>query len=84
VPTIARVALADRLAALLPSAEGEAGASDRAIGRLVEAFDEGRNEDLGVRWRLVDGEDRPIGLTAADLRAAIKRRADGPRKETDR
>ena len=83
VPTIARHAVANHLAALLP-AGGDAGATERAVGRLVEALDDGRDDDLGVRWRLVDDENRPIGLTAADLRAAIKRRADGAGKESTR
>jgi hypothetical protein len=81
VPTVARLALADRLAAILPSA-ADAKAVDRAIGQLVEQMDEGRDEALGVRWRLVDGDGRPVGLTAEDLRAAAKRRAST--KETER
>jgi hypothetical protein len=81
VPTVARLALADRLAAVLPSA-ADAKAVDRAFGRLVEEMDDGRDEALGVRWRLVDGDGRPVGLTAEVLRAAAKRRAN--RKETER
>ena len=81
VPTVARLALADRLAALLPSG-AEARAFDRAIGPLVEEIDSGRDEGLGVRWRLVDGDGRPVGLTADDLRAAAKRGAE--RKESGR
>jgi hypothetical protein len=83
VPTIARLALADRLAALLPASSKEAGAVELAIKRLLETIDDGRDDELGVRWRLVDGEDRPLGLTAADLRAALKRRADGDGKGID-
>lgn len=83
VPTVARLALADRLAAAL-----SAGAEGRAVvdiaGRLIEAIDGGRDDELGVRWRLVDGDDRPIGLTAADLRAAIERRPKATGKEDDR
>ena len=79
VPTVARLALADRLAAILPST-ADAKAVDRAIGRLVEEIDDGRDEALGIRWRLVDGDGRPIGLTAEDLRAAVKRQAN--REET--
>jgi hypothetical protein len=81
VPTVARLALADRLTAVLAAA-ADAKAVDRAIGQLVEAMDDGRDEALGVRWRLVDGDGRPMGLTAEDLRAAAKRRAS--RKETER
>ena len=77
VPTIARLALADRLAALLPPADDRA--FERALGRLVAEIDDGRDEDLGVRWRLVDGDGRPVGLTSEDLKAAAKRVAE--RKE---
>jgi hypothetical protein len=80
VPTVARLALADRLAAVLPSA-ADAKAIDRAIGQLVEAMADGRDEALGVRWRLVDGDGRPVGLTAEDLRAAAKRRANSKERE---
>ena len=75
VPTVARVALSDRLAALLPSG-ADARAFERAIGRIVEEIDDGRDEALGVRWRLVDGDGRPVGLTGEDLRAAAKRVAE--------
>jgi len=81
VPTVARLTLADRLVAVLPSAP-DAKAVDRAIGRLVEEMDDGRDEALGVRWRLVDGDGRPLGLTAEDLRAAAKRQAN--KKENGR
>lgn len=82
VPTVARLVISDQLAALLPQG-GEARAVERAIGRLVEAMDDGRDDELGVRWRLVDDDDRPIGLTSADLHAAIKRRDDKPGKGID-
>jgi hypothetical protein len=81
VPTVARLALADRLAALLPAAAGDR-AFERALGRLVAEIDDGRDEDLGVRWRLVDGDGRPVGLTGDDLRTAAKRAAE--RKESGR
>ncbi len=83
VPTVARVALADRLADLLPADAKAAAAIERAIGPLVEALQEGQDDGLGARWRLVDGTDRPIGLTTADIRAAIKRRGEGNRKGKD-
>jgi hypothetical protein len=86
VPTVARLALATRLADLLASAGDDAAAIEAAVGRVIEALGDGRDEELGVRWRLVDGEDRPIGLTARDIRAAIDRTADdgGARKERKR
>ena len=86
IPTVARLALATRLADLVASAGDDAAAIEGAIGRVIEALGAGRDDELGVRWRLVDGEDRPIGLTARDIRAAIDRTADdgGARKERKR
>jgi hypothetical protein len=84
VPTVTRLALADQLAELLETDDESAPAIERAAGRLVEAIVAGRDEELAVRWRLVDDENRPIGLTAADLGAAIKRRTDAAGKEKDR
>jgi hypothetical protein len=84
VPTVARVAIADRLAALLPAAADEARATERTLVKLLATLDGGRAEELGVRWRLVDDEDRPIGLTAADIRAAVKRRAATDDEEGER
>jgi hypothetical protein len=82
VPTVARLAIADELVALLPASDADA--AERLAGRLAEAVDHGRDEALDVRWRLVDGDDRPIGLTAADIRAALKRRAGPTTKEAKR
>jgi len=84
VPTVARVALASRLAELLASGAHDASALERAIGRVVEALGDGRDEELGVRWRLVDGESRPVGLTGKDIRMAIDRRPNGAGKERKR
>ena len=84
VPTVARIAISARLAGVLPRADDEARAIDRAIGSLVEVLDHGRDDDLDVRWRLVDGDDRPIGMTADDVRTAMKRRAESVRRESDR
>jgi hypothetical protein len=84
VPTVARVALANRLAELVASGAHDASALEHAIGGVVEAIGDGRDEELGVRWRLVDGEDRPVGLTGKDIRAAIDRRRNGAGKERKR
>ena len=84
VPTIARVAIADRLAA---SAEQRASKApidlEAATADVLELLGDGRDDDLDVRWRVVDGDGRPVGLTAADLRAAVKRRdaAAGARRD---
>lgn len=84
VPTVARLAIANQLAELLASAAGDAPAIERAIGRVVEILVAGRDDELGVRWRLVDGDDRPIGLTARDIGAGIERTAGDARKERRR
>jgi hypothetical protein len=84
VPTVARLAVANRLATVLPTGDEKTEVVERAMGPLVEALGDGRDDELGVRWRLVDDEDRPIGLTAADVRAAIKRRTAAAGKEKDR
>jgi len=84
VPTVARAAIADELAALLPSSGDEARAIERIVVKLLATLDHGGAEELGVRWRLVDGDDRPIGLTAGDVRAAVKRREAGDSREADR
>jgi hypothetical protein len=84
VATVARLAAADRLAELLSVAGETSDAIERAIGPLLEALDDGRDDELGVRWRLVDGDGRPIGLTVDEVRAAIKRRISSATKEKDR
>jgi hypothetical protein len=84
VPTVARLAAANRLADLLASAGEDSPTVERAIGRVVELLGDGRDDDLGVRWRLVDDEDRPIDLTARDIAAAIERTAHDARKERKR
>ena len=84
VATVARLAAADRLAELLSVAGEKSDAIEAAIGPLLEALDDGRDDELGVRWRLVDGDGRPIGLTVDEVRAAIKRRTGSATKEKDR
>jgi hypothetical protein len=70
VPTVARFAVARRLAAGLADADP---AVVKAAGRLLDVLADGRDEDLDVRWRLVDEAGRPIGITAGDVAAALKR-----------
>ncbi len=53
IPATAAFAIARELEAL-----GDAAAPTKVARLLVG----GRDDDLGVRWRLVDGEDRPITL----------------------
>jgi hypothetical protein len=84
VATVARLAAADRLAELSSLAGEKPDGIERVIGPLLEALVDGRNDELGVRWRLVDNEGRPIGLTVDEVRAAIKRRTGSARKEKDR
>jgi hypothetical protein len=74
VPAVGRLAVADRLAEIL-DAGGADRATAKAAAQVIDALVEGRDEDLDVRWRLVDDDGRPIGLTADDLAAATKRRS---------
>ena len=59
VPALAAHAIARRLADLDP------GIAPAAVAELVA---DGRDDALGVRWRLVDGEGRPILLESARRR----------------
>ena len=61
VPASAAFAIARALAKL---------GKDAPPAKVAELLVAGRDEDLGVRWRLVDGEDRPITI---DLDAAEPR-----------
>ena len=53
VPALAAAAIGGRLAEL---------GADATPNEVAELLAEGRDERLGVRWRLVDGEGRPIVL----------------------
>jgi hypothetical protein len=59
VPAIAAAALERRLAGL---------PADAGIGDVVELLVDGRDDDLGVRWRVVDGDGRPILVDVRALR----------------
>lgn len=74
VPSIASVAVANHLAGALGRAttKGTRSPAD-LLEDLVRALVDGKDEELDVRWRLVDADGRPIGLTARDLRAALER-----------
>jgi hypothetical protein len=58
VPAIAGFAIERALQAL-----GE----DPSVGDIVDALSDGRDSALGVRWRLVDGEGRPIRVDPDSL-----------------
>jgi hypothetical protein len=73
VPTVARVAVANRLADALGDVDA---AATKTATRILEVLAEGRDERLDVRWRLVDDAGRPIGVSGDDLGAAVKRRKD--------
>ena len=62
VPTAAGYAIVRAILGLKPDA------SPADIARLLA---EGRDDDLGVRWRLVDGEGRAIALDLAALEAPM-------------
>ena len=70
VPTVARVAVADRLAELLDDADP---GTLKLVTKLIDVLGEGRDEGLDVRWRLVDADGRPVGVSADDVAAARKR-----------
>ena len=55
VPALAARAIARRLTAL---------GDDASPADVADLLADGRDEDLGVRWRLVDGDGRPILLEA--------------------
>ena len=59
VPAIAAIAIARRLADL---------GDDIPAAAVAELLADGRDEALGVRWRLVDGDGRPITLESARRR----------------
>ncbi|HEX5825426.1 MAG TPA: hypothetical protein VFY18_13290, partial [Candidatus Limnocylindrales bacterium] len=54
VPAVAAHAIERRLDGL------DRDATPAAVAALLS---DGRDDDLGVRWRLVDGEGRPITIT---------------------
>jgi hypothetical protein len=83
VPSIARLAVAERVAAILASSDDGATTVDPQVRKLIDALGDGRDDKLDVRWRLVDADNRPIGLTADDVRSAMKRRNQA-KEETDR
>jgi hypothetical protein len=70
VPTVARVAIANDLAKVL--GEGDP-PNVKLAGRVLEVLTEGRDDSLDVRWRLVDDAGRPVGVSATDVAAALKR-----------
>lgn len=76
VPTVARVAVADRLASLLDDADR---GTMKLVAKLIDVLGEGRDEGLDVRWRLVDADGRPVGVSADDVAAARKRAATSRR-----
>ena len=60
VPAIAAYAVARAVRAL---------GDDASPADVAELLGEGRDSELGVRWRLVDDDGRPIRLEARDLEA---------------
>ena len=45
----------------------------KLVTKLLDVLGEGRDEGLDVRWRLVDADGRPVGVSADDVAAARKR-----------
>lgn len=73
VASIATVAVAHRVAETLSRAGDDDGHAVDLASDIVEVLIEGRDGDLGVRWRLVDGEGRPIRLDPDEIRGAVTR-----------
>jgi hypothetical protein len=65
VPALAAAAIGGRLAQLN---------ADATPNEIAELLVEGRDERLGVRWRLVDGDGRPILLDQAARRQGREQR----------
>jgi hypothetical protein len=63
VPAVAAFAIERRLSAL---------GHDTEPAAVAELLADGRDDDLGVRWRLVDDEGRSIAIDARKLRAGRK------------
>jgi hypothetical protein len=59
VPAIAAYAIARRIDDLGP---------DAAPAAVIAALADGRDDDLGVRWRIVDGAGRPILIPSGGSR----------------
>ena len=59
VPAVASFAIARELAAL---------GKDASVVEVVGVLADGQDASVGVRWRLVDGDDRPILLDLAALK----------------
>jgi hypothetical protein len=51
----------------------------KLVTKVLDVVGEGRDEGLDVRWRLVDADGRPVGVSADDVAAARKRAATSPR-----
>jgi hypothetical protein len=60
VPAVAAFAIERRLSAL---------GADTEPAAVAELLADGRDDDLGIRWRLVDDEGRPIAIDARKLTA---------------
>lgn len=60
VPAIAAYAIARAIREL---------GADPSVAEIVELLNEGRDSELSVRWRLVDGDGRPIRIDTDELDA---------------
>jgi hypothetical protein len=74
VAAIAAAAVTERLADVVSAADDEKTGPDALVRKVVEALGDGQDPGFDVRWRLVDGEGRPIQLSDAALAAALERR----------
>jgi hypothetical protein len=73
VPTVASTAITLRIRELLNEAGQDGEAVERLVADVAELVAGDRNRDLGVEWRIVDGDGRPVELTARQIRNAGRR-----------
>ena len=74
VAAIAAAAVTERIADVVNAADDDEGSADALVTKLVSALADGQDPGFDVRWRLVDGDGRPIQMSDAALVAALERR----------
>jgi hypothetical protein len=74
VAAIAAAAVTERLADVVTAADEDKTSADALVTKLVSALADGQDPGFDVRWRLVDGDGRPIQMFDAALSAALERR----------
>ena len=70
-PALARLAISRAIEDIART--GDAPDAREVARDVASLLGSGRDAELGVSWRLVDGDGRPIDATGRELRAALKR-----------